>query len=518
MRISKNKSKGMRLTLLAAMIASPAVQALEIGPVSVDGFIRQHMSWNLHDQYLSSGEKINSGGRMSMNRTTLQLEARASLPHDITFVAVGRANWEQRLNYLKKLRDAGAYGDESIGDYYDDEELREAYFDIPVGDRAIFRLGKQQVVWGETDFFQAMDMVHGFNYQWRSFLEPANEDLRKPLIMANAMIDVPEVDGALQLIYRPGWDGTGDIGNSYDIEGGRWASNPWQGVHFPTVDPYNYKHKSGDYQDATYGIRWSGLWNDMDYSFSYLKTFNPDPVMNANPAFGGQAFKGEYGSDMATTIGEVIYPMVDVFGFTLNGYARTGDFVWSTELAYMKDAPFNFGGLGEGPEACNNVLPHGFCGIKEKDVIRAMVRVDKSLRFTQDLLGTERPAFFSVQLFDTWIQNFNSKENLKVLVGQPERRKEHSMLLTTILGLSYMNGRVTPELVTGFDLTYGGGFAVPSVTYTIGDNWRIKGEFDLFWSDGYRKSGAPVDNSKDSSLFGWFENKDQFALTVTYQF
>ena len=512
------RSKIKTLPLAAALImATSAASAVEIGPVRIDGFVRQHMSWNLNDQYVSSGEKLDSAGEMSMNRTTLQLEGSVGLPYDALLVAVGRANWEQRLDYLKDLRDAGAYGDESIGDYYDDEEIRELYLDIPVGERTILKLGKQQVAWGETDFFQAMDIVHGFDYQWRSFLEPANEDLRKPLIMANAIIDIYEWDGSLQLLYRPGWDDQEDIGNSYDLEGGRWASNPWQGVHFPTVDPYNYDHSSGNYQDETYGFRWNGRLDDLGYSFAYLKTFNPDPVMNANPAFGGQAYKGEYGSNQTTTIGEIIYPMIDMFGFTMNGYSSFGDFVWSTELAYLKDAPFNFGGPGEGAAACNS-LPNGLCGIEEKDVVRAMVRVDKNLAFVQDLVGAEKPAFFSMQLFDTWIQDYDSSENLKFLVGQPELREEHSLLLTTILGLSYMNGRLVPELVTGFDLTYGGGFAVPSLTYTIGNNWKIKGEFDLFWSDATRTSGAPADKSQESSLFGWYENKDQFAMTATYQF
>jgi len=515
------REKIKSLPLAALLVASSTASAVEVGPANIYGFVRQHMSWNLQDQYLSSGEKLDSTGEMSMNRTTLQLEASVNLPYDALLVAVGRANWEQRLDYLKDLRDAGAYGDESIGDYYDDEAMRELYLDIPVGDRTILKLGKQQVAWGETDFFQAMDIVHGFNYQWRSFLEPANEDLRKPLMMANAIVDIYELDGSLQLLYRPGWDNQEDIGNSYDLEGGRWANNPYQGVYFPAVSPYNYTHSSGDYQDETYGLRWNGRLDDLGYSLAYLRTFNPDPVMNANPFFGGEAYKGEYGNDSSSpaTIGEIIYPMIDMFGFTMNGYSSFGDFVWSTELAYLKDAPFNFGGPGEGAALCNNALPNGFCGIKEKDVVRAMIRVDKNLSFVQDLVGAEKPAFFSMQLFDTWIQNYNSSDNLKVLVGQPELREEHSFLLTTILGLSYMNGRLIPELVTGFDLTYGGGFAVPSLTYTIGNNWRIKGEFDLFWSDGTRTSAAPTpDKSEESSLFGWFENKDQFAMTVTYQF
>lgn len=516
MKKQRHNPLALTLAALAVSAAMQPAQAVELGPVRIDGFIRQHMSWNLDDPITAAGP-AGASGDMSMNRTTLQLEWVADLPRDIAFVGVARANWEQRLGYLKDLEDLGAYGNEGVGDYYDDADIREAYLDIPIGDRTLLKLGKQQVAWGETDFFQAMDMVHGFDYTWRSFLEPANADLRKPLIMANAIIDVPEADGSLQLLFRPGWDDEEDIGNSYDIEGGRWASNPWKGVHFPTVDPYNYEHSEGDMDDPTYGIRWNGMWDDLGYSFAYLKTFNPDPVMNANPSFGGRAYKAEYGSDQASTIGEVIYPMIDMLGFTLNGYSSTGDFVWSTEFAYIKDAPFNYGGLGEGAAACNS-LEHGFCGIEEKDVLRSMVRVDKNLGFAQSLLGAEKPAFFSMQLFDTWIMDFDKSDRLKVLVGQPELRKEHSTLLTTIFGLSYMNGRLTPELVAGFDLTYGGGFAVPSITYTIGNHWKVKGEFDLFWSDGTRENGAPVASNTDSSLFGWFEDNNQFAMTVTYQF
>lgn len=506
----------LSLSIIATGSVLNFAAAADLGPVRVDGFIRQHMSWNL-DKPIGVSGPIDAAGDMSMNRTTLQLEWVADLPNDIAFVGVGRANWEQRLSYLKKLEELGGYGDEGARSYYEDADIREAYLDIPIGNRVFLKLGKQQVAWGETDFFQAMDIVHGFDYQWRSFLEPANSDLRKPLIMANAIIDFPEVDGSLQLLFRPGWDRKEDIGNSYDIEGGRWASNPWKGVYFPAVDPYNYDHSSGKYDDQTYGVRWSGISGGLGYSLAYLKTFNPNPVMNANPAFGGSPFKNEYGSNITTTIGEVIYPQIDMFGLSLNGYSGVGDFVWSTELAYIKDMPFNYGGFGEGSAACN-FIEHGFCGIKTKDVLKAMVRVDKNLAFTQSLLGTEKPAFFSTQLFHTWINDYDNSENLKVLIGQPEIQKEHSTLLTTILGLSYMNGRLTPELVAGFDLTYGGGFAVPSVTYTIGNNWRIKGEINHFWSKGTRTSGAPVDKDSNSSLFGWFENNDQFALTATYQF
>lgn len=512
------KEIGLASCWSSMLLMSQSANALGPYELNVDGFLRQHMSWNLHDQYVASGEKLNSGGKMSMNRTTLQLEASLNLPYDAALIAIGRVNWEQRLDYLRDLEERGAYGDETIGGYYDDEQLRELYLDIPLGERTVLKLGKQQVVWGGTDFFQAMDVVHGFDYRWRNFLEPANEDVRKPLIMANAIIDFPEVDGSLQLLFRPGWDDKESIGNSFDLEGGRWATNPNLTTYFPAATPYNYEHPDGDYDDPTYGIRWNGLYGGVGYSLAYQKTFFPNPVMNANPAFGGTPFNGVYNSDLATTIGEIIYPKVDMLGLNLNGYAGWGDFVWSAEVAYFLDAPFNIGGLGEGPELCNNALPNSFCGIEEKDIVRSMVRVDKNINFLGEILMAEKPAFFSVQLFDTWIRDFQRDDLLKLTVGQPQLVKEHSSLLTTIVGLSYKNATVIPELVAGFDLTYGGGFAVPSLTYVIGDHWRIKGELDLFWSSDSRTSAAPVDNTVDTNQFGFFKDRDQFALTATYQF
>ena len=97
-------------------------------------------------------------------------------------------------------------------------------------------LGKQQVVWGETDFFQSLDVIHGYDMRIRSFLEPENEDVRKPLWMVNLMERFDSVDGTLQLLYIPGrMNRASDRGNSYDLEGGRWANNPNKGITFESA-------------------------------------------------------------------------------------------------------------------------------------------------------------------------------------------------------------------------------------------------------------------------------------------
>jgi len=125
-------------------------------------------------------------------------------------------------------------------------------FDL--GERLGFTVGRQQVVWGESDFFQAMDIVQGYDFRWRAFLEPENEDTRRPLAMINGQIKVPELNGTMQLLLRPGgWGRDHDIGSLYDTFGGRWAPQKDRGTDIPAFLRYNYRHSDGDVEDTTWG-------------------------------------------------------------------------------------------------------------------------------------------------------------------------------------------------------------------------------------------------------------------------
>ena len=278
----------------------------------------------------------------------------------------------------------------------------------------------------------------------------------------------------------------------------------------------------------TGGIRWSGLTKDINYSVSYLKTYWTSPMLNASSTlklFGlPQVSSGVTTLGATDTIGaagELIYPTIDVFGATASGYSEVADAVFSTEVAYIKDAPYQFiTGAAGGP--LSQVVAPGFDGIKQKNVLAWMLRMDKNIAATQQLLGTEKPMFFSVQLFDKWIMNYDSEEQLLNSVGSGQKTKEHSVLLTGIFDLSYDNGRVKPNLVVGADLSYGGGFVVPSVTMELSKNWRWKVEYDKFWNDDVRKSSdcaPPNAASCDSqSLFGYFHKRDQLYTSLTYLF
>lgn len=557
MSAQKNKTK-------VRFISSPQACALVLagiglnGAVQADdgffenweasGYIRQYMSWNLENPYVpdpaNNGEpRGNYRYDLSMARSVGKLNLFKDFGNS-QFSISGRASEEYETNYLKDLQasmDGYAATDlfssrnkssvNLMDDVYNGVELRELWWQTTLAENTTVKLGKQQVVWGESDFFQSMDVVQGYDFRWRSFLEPENEELRKPLWMLNLVHRFDSVDGTLQALYIPGKMNPADQrGNSYDLEGGRWANNPNKGLTFASAPfgadvPYNYNHKDANMDDGSYGLRWKGMVAQWEYSLGWFHGPSNNPVINPNPdnplgvgnsasgrPFMG-AYKGDYNSDRSSTVGELIFPYIDTFGITANRYLETLDAVFSAELSYIPDSPYNVG-VDAGESGGCAFFP-GFCGIIEKDVVKSMLRMDKQLAL-QSYLGTSRPSFFSLQLFNTWITNYKRSDEVVNSAGFSGRTKEYSTIVTAILATNYDNDRINPSLAVGSDLTYGGGFVIPSVEFAYGDNWRVRVEADIFFNDESQK--RTLRDFNNTNLFGYFKGNDQLAVRLTYQF
>jgi hypothetical protein len=525
---------------------------------TLGGYVRGWASMNLQDQPETGSDDKNT---LSMLRGSILLDADYKPSSTLRFKAIARVDREASTNYLNTLQAApstkplgstaqvfSTYAGGNVGgldDLYNTGEFREWWGEADLSDRVKFKFGKQQIVWGETDFFRALDVVHGFNYSWRSFLEVENEELRKPLIMARMLIQVPEAKGSLDLFVRPGWDRDGDIGNTYDLAGGRWASQPTRGASFLFNTAYNYESNGADNKDVTGGIRWQGIAGPVNYSVAYLKTFNNDPVANPCGAtlsllYGGAPIPASDPTSYTTfkqapkacgfggvnplnplQFGDWIFPKTDIVGGTVSGYVPAIDAVLSTEIVYQKDRSFNYG--VDGGRFGPNITPGAF-GVIQKNTLTTMFRMDKQLNLT-GLLGTSRPSFSSIQLFNTRILNYKESDEIVQLAYWNRRRTKDSALLTGFIVMNYDNDRINPGLAAGWDVTYGGGFVIPSIEFVLGDNWRVKGELDLFWDAGntkpsYLKSDFSGLNEvgKGAGLFGYFSKANQAMIRVTRQF
>jgi hypothetical protein len=340
-----------------------------------------------------------------------------------------------------------------------------------------------------------MDVIHGYDNSIVQF-QAENEEWRKPLWLLNAEYSMPNLDGVLQLIVRPGLDSGSDMGNTYDLFGGRWAAQPNKGTNTLAIFPYNYHHSKGDEDNASYGGRWTGIADSVSYSLNYYHTMQQEPVLNvaSNP----------YGQRPRNGIGEFIFPEVDIFGATASGSLGAG--AWRSEVAYTRDKPYNFGFVGT-PSA-------GAAGVKEKDTIRLMAGYDVPLRSIGP--NTSTPTNLSLQLFDTWLVDYKRSDQI---TESTARRKEHSLTGTALFSMNFLHDRITPSIVLIHDISYGGGLVIPGIEYKPGNHWRIKTEAYIFYKSQDTCSALP--NGKGygcNHTFGGFDNNDQLVARITYQF
>lgn len=487
---------------------------LELG-----GFIRAFGAMNLqdHPELNRVGEPIGGRWEPSMLRGTIQLRGAVEFSDSVKINAVGRLDREVKTDYLKDLEDAAVAkgGRRFLSRVYDNTELRELFATVELTDWLTMRVGKQQVVWGETDVLRGTDIIHGYDTRWRSILENENEELRKPLLLGNATISVPA--GSLQLIFRPGWDPAANVVNSNDLEGGRWAAQPNKGFDSTSVAPYNFHHSSGDTDDVNYGARWTGVVAQINYSLLYYHGLTLDPVVNSifNPF--GDAPQGPTGA-------ELIFPEVDTYGATFNAYLGFFDTVLRGEFAYTPNKPYNVAGYTTGSALLPPGLPvvlatgvPGLAGIKRKKTLTSMIGFDKNLSFTERLLGTNGPAFWTTQIFDTWLVNYDRDDDIVDLFGYGALKPRHWTVLTSVLALSYKTDTIKPSLGFVYDLTNGDAILIPGVDFVFGDHWRIKAEANLFFADGSR---GPFDSpfERKTHLFGTFDNNNQFNVRISYYF
>lgn len=518
------KRKAASIAVVAALggaVGGPAQGANDEGSswaaddfsFNLSGYARGWVSVNLQNQPELDVIDKDSKGKLSMVRGSLLLDADAKTG-PVKWKAIGRADREHKTSYLndlERLRETNgtAVGghSSSITDNYNNNELREFWAEMPFGDRVTVKVGKQQLVWGESDFFHAMDLVHGYDLSWRLFFEGENEEWRKPLTLISTKIRVPEANGMLAAYVRPGVDRCEDIGNTYDIRGGRWFFQPYRGFDLSAVTDKDCDHPDGDRDDVTGGVRWSGEAFGLSYSLAYLTSFSADPVANS-------AFK-PYKKAPSGAVFDLIHPKIDVLGATVSGYSATLDAVLSAEMAYTKDQPFNVGtGAFLAPNVPGNV-GIGLGGVKKKNTLTTMLRIDKDLDL-QGLFGTSRPSFSSIQLFNTQVLGFDRDDDLVRLFAYGTELTEHNTILTAFTTLNYANDTINPGFAIGVDLSHGGGFAIPSLSLTLSDEWLARIEADIFWSGG--KSNKTQFSDEPSQLFGYFDKASQLVFRLTRQF
>ncbi len=526
----------------AGVIALAIAGSTTAAEYGLHGYLREYLSLNLGDkpEPNAHGDDIGGAGTLAMARTVLKLDADANFGA-FYLKAVGRFSRENRTPYLEELEkaaQAGPFpGGSIVRDKYNEESLRELYVGFDIGPAAHLILGKQQVVWGESDFFRATDVINGYDLRWRA-IERENEETRSPLWLANLTLAVPYTEAQLQLIFRPGWDRSRDVVTQRDLFGSRDSGAGYRGVNSLGSAPNNFHNSAGDTDDANYGARWTHSLFDhaLDYSLLYYRGVNREAIVNSTGIEASTITTGNPFGSPVTPIGEapangisdIIYPKIDIFGLTFTSDISSQALVLRGEVAYVPNQPYNVGTnfnlalpgvfffLPPGSVIPLGTVP-GLGGIVEKATLRPMIGFDKTVRWTQNILKTQRPSFWTVEVFDQWILNYDRDDDIVEVFGYGAAAREHQPIFTTTLTLNYAHDHINPSIALLYGLNFGDAILIPAIEYKFGDHWRFYAEATLnLPAHGVKKSASEVEN--DTHLLGTGGNNSQLLMRATYLF
>lgn len=342
--------------------------------------------------------------------------------------------------------------------------IRELYWQT-YGDNSFWRIGKQQVVWGEADGIKLLDVINPQDF--REFILDDFDDSRIPLWMMNAQINTSD-SGILQLLVIPDTSThkLAEDGSIYQL------TSP---VLVPTIDMEGLidigvnkiyidkktKADSGDigtrYSDfiSLYGSSW-------DITLNYLYHYVDIPVIRT--AVVNNELLIDYQFERSHLIG----------GSTSTVIA---DFILRSEIAYETDR------YQRGEESNNNVInPIVIKG----NTLSSIIGIDYQ--------GIS-DHFISMQWYRQTL--LLSKDKLQQAIADRDEDR-----LTLLWETKFLNETLTTRWQHLHGINHNDGVLRPKVIY----NWQSN--IDVYL-------GADYFYGKSEDFFGQFNNTDRIVAGFT---
>jgi uncharacterized protein DUF1302 len=165
-------------------------------------------------------------------------------------------------------------------------KLREIYTDLSIPPLSL-RIGRQQVVWGETDNFRALDVINPLDTRWHWSRE-SWEDIRIPLWMVRAIYDIgkagPLEESFVEAVWVP-WDfqrnkTTTDPRRPWAFFGqglrARANSVVSNNQLFSLQTTVLDRKPDRALESSQGGMRFKGIWRGIDFSLNYYFALSAD--------------------------------------------------------------------------------------------------------------------------------------------------------------------------------------------------------------------------------------------------
>lgn len=333
-------------------------------------------------------------------------------------------------------------------------EIRELYYQTKIGDGLRITLGKQQIVWGETDGLKLLDVVNPQNF--REFILDDFEDSRIPLWSLKSEFDID--DFAVQLVWIS--DNTYHITQDFDapfFTSNLFPKSP-EGVSTILNRPDRPKRFI---KDSDFGIKLSTFKKGWDISVNYFYYYEDLP-----------AFYNRLDLDNPNGPSVIIEPEYErqhLIGGTFNKVL--GSSTLRGEIAYVFDQNF----IITDPNIINGIVTS---------------HVYKSA-FGIDYIKGEN--VISAQLFSNIISD-------DISVYNRDRFETNTSLK---LSREMMNDNLSTEVLWVHNYNHGDGYMRPQLSYWLNSSVQLLLESSIFYGNKNQLFGQFSDRNRVSFGMRW---------------
>ena len=294
-----------------------------------------------------------------------------ALPADLRLTAIARLRADSEDNLgpdASRPENYSAINGPWYNDAHGEFSLREFYVDATLG-TSFWRVGKQQVVWGQADGIKVMDVVNPQSY--REFIMDDLDDSRIPLWMVNAELPVTD-NGSLQLLWIPDttYHELAEQGTPYAFTSTRLVPVAPAGLR---TEIHEAERPDNALSDSDAGLRYATFLGGWDLTLNYLYQYQNFPVPYQYLRFDDAGFTG---------VVEPEYERNHLMGGTASNVF--GDVTLRAEAVYNSDTY----------HMSSNLSEHG---IAESDEFASVIGLDWQLGQYNTLLSTQ---WFQRHLFE----------------------------------------------------------------------------------------------------------------------
>jgi hypothetical protein len=481
------------------------------GNLRVDGFYKEYMFIRTH---IPADEQKFHGSNLDQALSSFLVEGLWKVkqdPSQTLNLFAGFRYWYEKASYFDyKLNRAIPSHEVSRYQHPQNEKdiITEAYLDYIRGPFNV-RIGKQIVIWGETDIKRTVDVVNPLDLRYGSPGVFSWAELKQGLWMFRGFYQ-SQLPGNLlfEFVYNPGYYQALRL----PVEGTHWGPSPSK-TNPVTYEPFGIYHwtvtkkwkddapKKWAIDNWELGIRLRGFSYNVDWTLVYYNSqqdapvvTDPDALLTYSGAYFASAFRSK-------DTGESIHPkdpgvkVYDTKRYQLfGGTMQTAiDFlhgsIWRLEWFYEYGAYYNKG-TGASTSAIYDKVKRdtfGF-GLNYSDKFDIPY-------ITRHWFNNQ---YFQVSLTAFYEKILNNSRDLIVSSDRDHRLfHSHSSSIAWNL-MQFWNNNIWAFVFTGsWAPEINKGFAAPMLAYAPGQHWRFEGGPVIYWS-GYAYNRGYYD--KDSIL------------------